>query len=69
MAVHSSDINFVWVHLLHLLLQVTLRAKRLVPDIDVIFEGEGEFTVLEVPLGHCQSRRNALSSHTSLTTL
>lgn len=51
--VNGSDVNLVRVHLLHLLLQLGLRAERLVADIDVIFEGEGELSILKVVLLHC----------------
>lgn len=46
--VHRSNVDLVGVHLLHFLLQLTLRAEGLVADIDVIFEGEGELAILKV---------------------
>lgn len=51
-SVHSSDVNLVWVHLLHFLLQLALCGKRLVAHIDVVFQREGELSVLEVVLLH-----------------
>lgn len=50
--VYGSNVNLVRVHLLHFLLQLGLRAERLVADVDVIFECEGELSVLEVVLMH-----------------
>lgn len=51
-AIYGSNVNLVRVHLLHLLLQLALGAEGLVPDVDVIFECEGELSVLEVVLLH-----------------
>lgn len=51
-AVDCSNINLVWVHLLHFLLQLVLGGKRLVADVDIIFQCEGELTVLKVILLH-----------------
>lgn len=50
--VHCSNVNLVWVHLLHLLLQLILCGERLVADVDVIFECEGELSIHEVVLVH-----------------
>lgn len=50
--VYCSNVNLVRVHLLHFFLQFVLCAKRLVPDIDVIFKCEGELSVLEIILLH-----------------
>lgn len=50
--VHRPDVDLVRVHLLHLLLQLALRAERLVANVDVVFQCEGELSVLEVVLLH-----------------
>lgn len=50
--VYCSNVNLVWVHLLHFLLQLILCAERLVADVDVIFEGEGELSIQKVVLLH-----------------
>lgn len=50
--VDCSNVNLVWVHLLHFLLQLVLCSKGLVADVDVVFECEGELTVLKVILLH-----------------
>lgn len=51
-SVYCSNVNLVRVHLLHFLLQLVLCAERLVADVDVIFEREGELSILEVVLLH-----------------
>lgn len=51
-AVYRSNVNLVRVHLLHFLLQLVLRGKRLVADVDIISKSEGELTVLKVILLH-----------------
>lgn len=48
MTVDRSNVNFVRVRLLDFLLHLVLRGKRLVADVDVVFEGEGELSVLEI---------------------
>lgn len=50
--VYRSNVDLVRVHLLHFLLQLDLCAERLVADVDVIFEREGELSILEVVLLH-----------------
>lgn len=57
MAINCTDVNLIRIHFLHLLLQFTLGAERLVPNIDVIFECERELAVLEIVLGHWQGKQ------------
>lgn len=55
--VNGSYVNLVRAYLLHFLLQLGLRAERLVADVDVIFECEGELSILKVVLLHWGYRK------------
>lgn len=50
--VHCSNVDLVRVHLLNFFLQLVVCAERLVADVDVIFEREGELSILKVVLLH-----------------
>lgn len=50
--VYCSNVNLVRVHLLYFFLQLVLCAERLVADVDVILECEGELSILKVVLLH-----------------
>ena len=51
-AENSSNINFVGCTFLDFFLHFLLVSKGLIPHINVIFQGEGELSIWEIPLCH-----------------
>ena len=57
--VNSSNINLVGTLFLKFFLKILLVREGLVTDVDVILEGEGELSIGEVMLGHCENSNMA----------
>jgi len=54
---YSSDVNFVRVSFQYFLLQFLLIRKRLIPQVNIVFQREREFSVDKICLGYSSIRQ------------